>query len=155
MSGMGVPYESPPLANLQVNGGSSVCFPCPFPNRSSIRKIIAKQTSGVDVNFTVALYSRQVACDGDSVSMSVENIEDEGLCKPDNFRVTDDLAGTAGSLIWFAERDAAGLGFDFFSQEPTPAGNAFVRQQTIWVKITAQGSGLKAFCVTLGGRVYQ
>lgn len=150
---MGVPYEIKPQGGLPVTGGSSGCFELRHPSRAHISKIIVKQTSGVQVAFTVALFNHESTCQGESESDSdvTPPSTDTGPLPADLYRVTPDLnSNSAGTLIYFSNQDTGGGGFPFIGQDVDALGKG----RKIYVRITPQGTGAKEFAVAIGGEAF-
>jgi hypothetical protein len=160
-----IPYEIAPLAGIKANGGVSTCIPIPFPSRSIITKLIIVQTDGTPVNFTAALFNSDTACLSESESASgPDGGGDVDLLPPDLYRVTPDMTGTSGKLVFMAGAVGStifatgtvisGIGFPFFNQdEPNPSslGNARV----IYLRLTPSGSATNnEFAVVLGANTW-
>lgn len=146
---MGVPYATPPEAGLAASSGST-CFPIRFASRAYITRILIKQTSGSPGAFTVALYSNSGACGGHPQSESEGPVG--GVIPTDLYRVTPDLSGTAGALLYFSELSNGGSGFPFINQDP-PDGRPFANK-TVYVNIThSLGAGIK-FAISIAGEVF-
>ncbi len=151
---MGVPYEIPPISGLQAKGGQANCFPIDFPSRSILNKLIITQIDGLSpVAFTAALYNSLVACQGQNESESVGAIG--GILPPDLYRVTPDLAGTGGKLMYFSETQTGGHGFVFFNQDVNvPEIARLGNMRRIYLIVTPAGTANNVFAVALGGEVF-
>ncbi len=148
-----VPYEMKPQSGLVVQGGASGCFEIGFPSRCYITKIIIEQVGGVGVDFVAALYNHEGVCQGASASDSDGPLT--GTLPPNLFRVTPDLQGTAGLLLYFAQAAGAGIGFPFYSHDRRDLRGVDVgNSRLIYLKITPGGSGAKTYAVALGGDIY-
>lgn len=154
---MGVPFEMSPQSGLQTIGGQASCFPLKVPSgRCTIDKIVIVQTDGVLVAFTAAFYNHEGACEGLEVSDSDVLGEPSVAALPSNvWRVTPDLAGTAGVLEYFSDTNGNGLGFTFVNQDKTTYESRIAaKARKIYLKITPAGSGAKAFAVALAGEMF-
>jgi NADPH:quinone reductase-like Zn-dependent oxidoreductase len=146
-----VPYEMAPQGGLLVQGGEVGCFALAFASRARITKLIVVQTSGVAVNFTAALYNRLGVCAGHTFSESVGvPAAGGGALPPEVWRVSPDLAGTAGVLEYFSDQQPGGQGLTFVGQDADRLG----RGRKIYLRISPQGTGPKQFAVALGGFSY-
>lgn len=151
---MDVPYEIKPIGGLRVNGGESACFRIPFVHRAVINKFVVSQVAGQYAGFTVAFYNAEVACEGGSESDSEGDLT--GGIPPDNYRVTPDFVAVNNRVLYFSDQEG-GFGYMFFGQERDGRrsyGSASKGSPDIFVKITASGSGVKEFAVSLGALTF-
>lgn len=147
----GVPYETQPQTFV-APGGVTTCVVLGFPSRSTIHKIAIAQSDGGAVAFTAALYNNESACAGRPESASIGG--DVLVFPPDLYRVTPDLAGVAGQLIYFAE-DHGGHGFGFVNLDhPADQAGEIGNPRTIYLRITPAGGGDHTFAIVLGGDAY-
>lgn len=149
---MGVPYEMPPMGGLKVQGGSGGCFALPFPSRAIISKIVIIQTQGAIVSFTAALFNSEQACGGVPMSDSIP--PDTGSLPDDLYRVTPDLSGTTGKLIYFSDAATGGHGFSFVNQEKSGPKAHLGNMRQVYLRLNPQGSGEMEFAVCLGGEIF-
>lgn len=147
---MGLLYESPPRGGIQVMGGTSHVVELPFPSRSRVTKIVVEQTDGVVVGFDVDLFNHAGAARGNNQSES--DGAETGRIGAHCYRVANTLHGSGGLLAYFSEESTGGAGWAFVSQDPPDAtrGNRG-NQRTLYVRISAQGSGAKTFSLCVGG----
>lgn len=151
---MGVPYEIKPQGGLVAPGGQSSCFELRHPSRAAINKIIVRQTSGLAVNFTVALFNHEAACQGesDSDSDTTPPSPATGPLPADLYRVTPDLnSNSVGALTYFSNQDTGGGGFGFVGLDDDRLG----KSRKLYVKITPQGTGAKTFAIAIGGEGFE
>jgi hypothetical protein len=151
-----VPYEIHPQAGLACTGSSHGVFTIGFPSRSTIRKIVISQTVGTPVNFTAAFYNRRdvTFLHDESESLSGTQHGQIGLLPPDLYRVTPDLFGIAGSLIYFAGVVDHNLGFLFFNQDTNVLGDQKGNQRLIYLRLSPSGSGAQEFSISLAGEIF-
>jgi hypothetical protein len=146
----------PPQGGLVVDGGASQCFTFQFPSRVIISKIVVIQTGGVVGDFTAALFNHIDACEGHPLSESDTFTEPSmGVLDPDVYRVTPDIQGTAGRLVYFSDAGSGGHGYVFYSQETLKESQLkrIGNVRRIHLRITPGGSGPKTFCAAIGGLI--
>jgi hypothetical protein len=147
----GVPYEMPPQSGLVAPPGTT-CFRLPFASRAILSRMVIKQIGGPTANFTAALYSNASACAGRPESESLG--DSGGDLPPDLYRVTPDLAGTGGLLLYFSETQTGGHGFLFHNMDaspiPTRPANGRI-ERYIYLAITHAAVSDCTFAVAIGG----
>lgn len=148
---MGVPFCQKPQGGLTVNGNEARCFGIDIPSRCFISRLIVMQVSGPipASNFKVELFNSENACGGESESDSVG--DSTGMLPPDLYRVSPELLGVAGRLIYFSEESTGGAGFVFVGQDKDRLG----KSRKLWVKITPdQGGAERTYAIAVGGESF-
>lgn len=148
---MGIPYETAPQGKLEAVPGKLNVFPLSFPNKTAITKILIVQTSGTVTSFTAALYNNESAAGGRPESESLN--PDVVIFPTDLYRVTPDLAGANGKLLYFSEAENSGMGFPFFSQDdPERSQSIMGGSRRVYLQIVTPVA--MTFSVVLGGDTY-
>lgn len=145
---MGTPYEIPPMAGIPI-GGTPVIVEIDYPNRGVISKIVVVQTSGTPEDFKVALYNHPQVMTGEVTSDSIG--PDVGRIPDDCYRITPDLEGQAGKLLYFSDEATGGYGYIVFSQKQAPNRQG-QGDRKIYAKITPTSSSSKTFALCVGGQ---
>jgi hypothetical protein len=137
------------MSGIEIQGGDARVVAVDFPSRTSVSKIIVVQYDGVLADLTVALYNHVSVLEGTEMSDTVGS--ETGPIPPDCYRVTPDLHGSNGKLIYFSDTATGGYGFIFYSQDRQPPGRQLGNVRKLYVKIAPQGSGAKKFALCIGG----
>lgn len=153
-----VPYEMPPQGGLIVPSSGLGCFKLKFPSRCWIVKIVVTQTDGPAADFTAALFNKENVCSGQEGSDSDRFTEPSiGILPDDVYRVTNDLSGTAGKLVYFTEQ-TGGYGYVFCSQDTDKNvfhGARIGQNREIYLRIVAPPGVSRTYAIGMACIIWQ
>lgn len=149
---VGMPYEAPPISGLVVDNGDPGCFAIDFPGRAMLYKIIVVEIGGSG-SFTVTVFNSELSCGGGSES---DVLGDEvGPLPDDIYRVTKDLAGTAGKLFYFADNSTGGSGYVYRNQDKGKDGNKMGFPRKLYLRIQAGDNHRHEYAAAIAGLIYE